>query len=376
METHPSPPYEIEALREIHNRSFDANVLLEIRDVRVPASSHHPSFTRLAKHRLHLVCYTHADMIDPPTRDKVEAWTSKSWPGSRSIFVDTREHRSDLPYDLVYDSLMGYLESRGGINAALTVGVPNTGKSSVLMALLRLARTRGDITKQLKATVSYKKKRRLGKTAPIAILDKPGKTREITEYLLRESPRAFFLDVPGITPPQFFFQERPEAWYAYGAANLMPMSRTLATNLQAQTAFCDYVLHCLNRDGNFLYIPKLGLDGPTEDIEEVLAKVKSGMRDKYADSNPEKLQFKRCESFLKLFNTGNFGPVILDDISKPYRKFEFRDSHFVKKTNYGGYSKRDGFDDDDEHDGRRGRRQGREYDDDTKDEFHEDDFDF
>jgi hypothetical protein len=100
------------------------------------------------------------------------------------------------------------------------------------------------------------------------------------------------------------------------------------------------------------------------------------MRDKYADSNPEKLQFKRCESFLKLFNTGNFGPVILDDISKPYRKFEFRDSHFVKKTNYGGYSKRDGFDDDDEHDGRRGRRQGREYDDDTKDEFHEDDFDF
>lgn len=147
-----SAPYEIQALESIHSRSFDANVLLEIRDVRLPASSHHPSFTRLAKHRLHLICYTHADMIDPPTRDRVEAWSDKSWPGSRSIFVDTREHRSDLPYDVLYDSLMGHLESAGGNNVALTVGVANTGKSSLLMCLLRYAKAQGLIPKKLKAT--------------------------------------------------------------------------------------------------------------------------------------------------------------------------------------------------------------------------------
>ena len=326
FEVHPSPPYELDALQNIHNRSFDCNVLLEIRDVRVPASSHHPSFTRLAKHRLHLICYTHADMIDPATRDRVEDWTVKSWPGSRSIFVDTREHRPDVPYDLLYDSLLGYLESRGGINSALTVGVPNTGKSCVLMALLRTARHRGDVSKKLKATVSYKKKRRLGKAEPIGILDKPGKTRVITEYLLRESPRAFFLDVPGITPPAFYFDERPEAWFAYGAANLLPQSRTMVDDIQTQTAFCDYVLHCLNRDSLFHYIPKLGLSGPTDDIEEVLTAVKRGK-----GNNEEKIQLDRCRSFLKLLNTGNLGPVILDDISRPYQKFTFKDVHFVKQ---------------------------------------------
>jgi hypothetical protein len=51
-ELFPQAPYELDALQEIHNRSYSANVLLEIRDVRVPSSSHHPSFTRLAKHRL------------------------------------------------------------------------------------------------------------------------------------------------------------------------------------------------------------------------------------------------------------------------------------------------------------------------------------
>ena len=325
FEIHPSPPYELDALQNIHNRSFDCNVLLEIRDVRVPASSHHPSFTRLAKHRLHLICYTHADMIDAPTRDKVEDWTLRSWPDSRSIFVDTRENRSDLPYDMFYDSLLGYLETRGGINSALTVGVPNTGKSCVLMALLRLARNRGDVSKKLKATVSYKKKRKLGKAEPIGIHDKPGKTRVITEYLLRDSPRAFFLDVPGITPPTFYFDERPESWFAFGAANLLPQSRTMEANLQVQTAFCDYVLFCLNRDQNFHYVNKIGLPGPTDDIEEVLIAVKHGKYQK----NEEKLQMDRCGNFLKLLNTGNLGPVILDDISRPYRKFEFKDSHYV-----------------------------------------------
>lgn len=385
FEKHHSPPYEIKALQEIHNRSFDANVLLEIRDVRLPASSHHPSFTRLAKHRLHLVCYTHADMIDAPTRDRVEAWTNKSWPGSRSIFVDTREHRSDLPYDLVYDSLMGYLESSGGINAALTVGVPNTGKSSVLMALIRLARARGNIPKQLKATIHHKKKRRLGKTGPIAILDKPGRTREITEYLLREKPRAFFLDVPGITPPTFFFDERPEAWFGYGAANLMPMSKTLANDVQAQTAFCDYVLYCLNRDGNFHYVPKLGLTKPTDDIEEVLLQVKQG---KTYKQDEVQIVLKRCESFLKLFNTGNLGPVILDDISRPYRKFEFNDAHFVKErktfSDMRAQSRRsrDDFNGDEEYeDNSRDRRRYRDRNDDNDeeepvDDFKEDDFQF
>ena len=150
---YPQAEYEIRALAEIHERSYDCNILLEVRDVRVPASSHHPSFTRLADHRLHLICYTHADMIDQETRDRVEKWTLKFWKDARCIFLDTRETRANFsarkkvkvwdedeedegegpkrvtsPYEMVYDSLLKHIEERGGINTALTVGVANTGE--------------------------------------------------------------------------------------------------------------------------------------------------------------------------------------------------------------------------------------------------------
>eukprot|EP00977_Amphora_coffeiformis_P006995 scaffold1515_cov162-Amphora_coffeaeformis.AAC.7 len=385
----PQPRYEVDALAEIHERSYECNVLLEIRDVRVPASSHHPSFTRLAEHRLHLICYTHADMIDAATRDRVEAWTTKSWPKSRCIFVDTREARAFVekekkkdeikkndqgekseetgeadkkevdndeeggdppasPYDMLYDSLLHHLETKGGVNTALTVGVANTGKSSLLMALLRTARMRGDIPKKGLKTANVqmkktgKKKKNVSRyKGQVEIQDKPGKTREITEYLLREKPRAFFLDVPGMTPPPFFFLERPEAWFAFGAANLLPQSKSVEKDVQVQSAYCNYVLYAMNRDANFGYVAKLGLAGPTLDIQTVLDAAKGNERIK----DPEALRLSQCKVFLKLFNTGNFGPVILDDLSKPYKRFVFKDSHFKRKI---FQKRRRGFDSDDE----------------------------
>ena len=389
-----SPGYEMDAFSNVHDRSYNANVLLEIRDVRLPASTHNPGFARLARHRLHLICYTHADLIDDKTRDRVEEWTLDAWPESRSIFVDTNQTRpsNDLPYDLLYDSLLQHLEDKGGTNTALTVGVPNTGKSSVLMALIRLARQREAIPKKVKAFVQApisKKSRRQGKQPKrvitkkhaIEIEDKPGKTRDVTEYLLREKPRAFFLDVPGMTPPHFFFQERPEAWWGYGAANLLLTGKHITDDLTIQTGFCAYVLNALNRDFNFGYVKKLHLDGPTYDINAVLKATKRGFtkKDDYDDSGPsEKLLFKRCEAFLKLFNTGNFGPVILDDLSIPYQPFVFQDHHFQRqpreqKSRKKGYGN-DDFDNDDDMEwgfddrGRRGNNNG-------KKKFNDDDFD-
>lgn len=344
----PAPKYEMDALENIHKRSFSANVLLEIRDVRLPASSHHPSFTRLAKHRLHLICYTHADMIDAKTRDRVEEWTEKSWPKSRCIFVDTRQERGDPEaFDVVYDGLLHHIETKGGINTALTVGVANTGKSSLLLCLLRNAKARNLIPKsEVKVTTGKKRSLRGGKSPEIR--DVPGKTREITEYMIRNKPRAYFLDVPGITNPGFFFQERPEAWYGFGAANLLPTSKIMNADAELQTAFCDYLLFCLNRDNNFQYVKKIGLEQPTNDIHVILER----LGNKYNDLSDDKLTLRRCAIFLKLFNTGNFGPVILDDISKRFEPFQFNDNHFKKTKTHKKKFRRDyendhSYDDDD-----------------------------
>ena len=116
---HSVPMFEKEGLQKIHQTSYSSNVLLEIRDVRVPASAHHPSYTRLAKHRKHLICYTHADMIDELTRNKVIKWTEKSWPDCKYMFCDTREMRADPDaYKLLRDWVLTETEKAGGINCA------------------------------------------------------------------------------------------------------------------------------------------------------------------------------------------------------------------------------------------------------------------
>lgn len=311
--------YELKGLAKIHERSYDAKVLVEIRDVRVPAASHHLSFTRLARHRTHLIAYTHADLIDEETRDRVERWTNKIWPESRIIFVDTRvDGRNDTlhHFDDMLDGLLSCIE-RSSQNFALMVGVPNVGKSSVLMALLRLARQRGIIPKKIFKTRASPKKSNTKKGQRPGVEDVPGKTREITEYLLRDKPRAFFMDVPGITPPPDFFKERSDAWFGFGATNLLPLKEDALEDIELQKQFCSYILHCANRDSVFHYVDKLKLSEPTNDIDECLSRLSNKYKGKLDE---DMLTLKRCQTFLKLYNTGNLGPLILDDMSN----FEWR----------------------------------------------------
>lgn len=320
--------YEHQGLKKIHSRSFDARVLVEIRDVRVPASSHHPSFTRLARHRTHLIAYTHSDLIDAKTRDRVETWTSRIWPDSKIAFVDTRVYSENdfLPhFDEMLDELLYQIECSSQ-NFALTVGCPNVGKSSVLMSLLRRGKQRGLIPKSSVKTRVSKSKSTTRKGFNPPVEDVPGKTREITEYLLREKPRAFFMDVPGITPPPYFFEERPEAWFGLGAANLLPLGEDATKDIEVQKQFCNYVLHCANRDGVFNYVEKLRLDAPTNDIDEVLSKLANGVKYGGRHWTEERLTLKRCENFLKLYNTGNLGSMILDDMND-FRWRPFHDKH-------------------------------------------------
>ena len=198
--------------------------------------------------------------------------------------------------------------------------------------------------KGIKVRISQKKKGTKKAMMP-GILDTPGKTREITDYVLRDKPRAYFMDVPGITPPIFLFKE---SWFAFGAANLLPLGKNAADDIELHKSFCNYILTCANRDRVFVYVDKLGLDEPTNDIDEALSQLANGSKFKHLDE--DELWLKRCELFLKLYNTGNFGSLVLDDLKIPWKPFTFKDEHFKEKRSYNND------DDDDEYYSRRDNR--------------------
>lgn len=54
-----------------------------------------------------------------------------------------------------------------------------------------------------------------------SIYNQPGHTRDLREYVLRDKPRQYVLDLPGLSPPPDFFEERAESWYALVAANCL-----------------------------------------------------------------------------------------------------------------------------------------------------------
>ncbi|KAL9187226.1 hypothetical protein ACHAXT_001329 [Thalassiosira profunda] len=332
-----APAYEHVALQQLHKLSYDSNVLLEVRDVRLPASTHHPSFTRLAAHRNHLICYTHADMIDEQTRNDVAQWTKQSWPDSDAFFCDTRQNRSADAFASLYNWIVTSMDEARGMNCALTTGVANTGKSSVLLSLLKHAKREGHIPKKFRSsTISTKGKRvrsNRKKAGTPNVEDVPGKTRDLTEWEVRSNPRLYFLDVPGVTQPYAYFKQRPEAWYGMAAANLVHQSDNMRKDPQLQRALCAYVLSCLNRDNRFLYVSKFRLDGPTDDVDECLAMFANKFKDRLDEDD---LLLKRTETFLKFLNTGNLGSVVLDDLRRPYRRFRYEDVDEVGYSHDGG----------------------------------------
>ncbi len=111
------------------------------------------------------------------------------------------------------------------------------------------------------------------------------------------------MDVPGITPPPYYFEERPEAWYGFfGATDLTPLLKGGARDVEMHKKFCHYVLHCANRDGIFQYVDKFRMDGLTNDVDDVLCRLSNRYKGKLGEDSDE-LWLKRCETFLKLFNT-------------------------------------------------------------------------
>ncbi len=244
---HGRQDFEFPSLQQIHKLSFSINVMLEVRNAAVPASSHHPSFSRLARHREHIICYTHADTLDQASVERISMWTRRAWPKARVVFLDSREMRADPePFEELRELVIDAMERKGGYNCALTAGLPNVGKSSVLLGILR------ELGKKIEKRVAFNM-RRTTKEKP-SIKDVPGHTRELSQYVLRDAPRLYCLDVPGITPPPIYFQDRPQAWFALAAANCLPIPEPADMEREMLADICEYILFCFNRDGVFDYV--------------------------------------------------------------------------------------------------------------------------
>lgn len=163
------PGHMARAMRRIGDYLKLVDLVIEVVDARVPHSGRNPSLDALIGKRRRIVALVREDLAEPPATKAWIEWFARR--GLEAIAVDARSQRSVAR---IGTSMTRWAKERGGISRALVVGLPNSGKSSVINGLLR---------------------RSAAKTE-----DRAGVTRQLQWFRL--PPNIELMDTPGILVPK------------------------------------------------------------------------------------------------------------------------------------------------------------------------------
>jgi ribosome biogenesis GTPase A len=160
------------------------DVVLEVRDTRIPLASHHPSLPEWIGDKPRLLVLNRMDAISEPMRKQWQQCFLSQ--GETPYFTDAKAGTGVVAVAKAAQSLCAHINQRRqqrGMNPrairAVVIGFPNVGKSALINRLL---------------------KRRVVASAP-----KPGVTRQLR--WVRISPELDLLDAPGVLPAKLHDQE-------------------------------------------------------------------------------------------------------------------------------------------------------------------------
>jgi ribosome biogenesis GTPase A len=163
------PGHMVRAMRRIGEYLKLIDIVIEVVDARVPRSGRNPMLDSLIANRMRVVALDREDLADPhATKAWIDAFAGNN---IDAIAVDGRSQRSVAR---IATLIARRARERGGISRALVVGLPNSGKSSIVNGLLRRAAAKTE--------------------------DRAGVTRQLQWFRL--SPNVELMDTPGILVPK------------------------------------------------------------------------------------------------------------------------------------------------------------------------------
>jgi len=174
------PGHMAKARREIQERLKVVDIVFELLDARIPASSRNPMINELVRTKPRLVLLMKADLADPA---QTALWKQVfAEEGSKALAVDAAGgFRKEEIVQAALEILRSKLEKEKakGLKAralrAMVVGIPNVGKSTLINRLVQR------------------------KAAQVA--DRPGVTR--SQQWVKISGELELLDTPGVLWPKF-----------------------------------------------------------------------------------------------------------------------------------------------------------------------------
>lgn len=162
------PGHMAQAMRKLGERLRIVDIVIEVLDARLPAASANPALDEIASHKPRIVVLGREDLADPHVTREWLAWYAAR--GRTAFAVNGKDQASVKRIAPALDALA----AGNGTTRAIVVGIPNTGKSSIINGIAR---------------------RSAAKTE-----DKAGVTRSLQWF--RVSPKLEVMDTPGILVPK------------------------------------------------------------------------------------------------------------------------------------------------------------------------------
>jgi ribosome biogenesis GTPase A len=161
------PGHMVRAMRRIESALALVDLVVETVDARVARSGSNLSLGKMASHKTRVVVLTRSDLADAATtRAWIEHYARR---GLSATAVDARRRQGVTRIA----SLLGPKNARGAARAMI-VGIPNSGKSSLVNSLLGRSSAKAE--------------------------NRAGITRRTQWFRL--SPRIEIMDTPGVLPPK------------------------------------------------------------------------------------------------------------------------------------------------------------------------------
>ena len=183
------PGHMVRAMRRIAEYLKLIDIVIEVIDARAVRSDANPMLDRLIGDRARIVALSRDDLADPAT---TKAWIEHlASRGREAMAVEARAQQS---VSRILAALTAKAKERSGISRVIVVGVPNSGKSSIINGLL---------------------KRGAAKTE-----DRAGVTRQLQWFRL--APTVELMDTPGILVPKI---ESAQAQWKLALIGAVPRER-------------------------------------------------------------------------------------------------------------------------------------------------------
>lgn len=291
------PGHMGKGMRQMQQQLKLIDCIIEVHDARIPFSGRNEDFKfTLSGMKPHILLMNKKDLIDQRLFGHIAQQLREEQKLEHVFFTNCKDQQCEgirrvlpLASRLITESDR-YNRQHDKDFTLMVIGVPNVGKSSVINVL---------------------RNRHLKKTGASAVGATAGITRSVlTRIKIQQEPKVFLIDTPGILTPSVKDSETGMKLALCGCTQ---------DHLVGDELIADYLLFWLNKVENFDYVPLMGLEAPTDSIEEVLIagsrKLESYQKVRLPDGTVKhRLNTTVAAQFMvKHFRTGVLGRIFLDE---------------------------------------------------------------